>query len=61
LARDMTRDGWEERAPEWAHVRRIWERQGTRWIATAQIITPAEEREAEKEKHDPEEKEKEPK
>jgi len=61
LARDMSRDGWEERAEEWAHVRRLWEKQGTRWIAGSQIITPGDEREAEKEKHDPEEKEKEPK
>ncbi len=61
LARDMSRDGWEERAEEWAHVRRLWEKQGNRWIATTQIITPGEEREAEKEKHDPEEKEQGPK
>jgi hypothetical protein len=60
LARDMSREGWESRAEEWAHVRRLWEKQGTRWIATAQIITPGDEREAEKEKH-AEEKEKEPK
>jgi hypothetical protein len=46
---------------EWVHVRRLWLRQGDRWLAIAQIITPAEEREAEKEKHGPEEKEKEPK
>jgi hypothetical protein len=59
LARDMSRDGWEERAEEWAHVRRLWEKQGTRWIAGSQIIAPGEEREAEKGKHDPEEKEKE--
>lgn len=41
---------------EWVHVRRLWLRQGDRWLAIAQIITLEEE--AEKEK-DREEKEKE--
>lgn len=43
---------------EWVHVRRLWLRQGDRWLAIAQIITLEEE--AEKEK-DREEKEKAPK
>jgi hypothetical protein len=61
LARDTAREVSDERPNEWVHVRRIWERRGDRWIATAQIIKPAEEPEAEKEKHGPEEKDKEPK
>ena len=55
LARDMFHDGWETRPAEWVHVRRLWEKQGDRWIATAQIITPEAEHESEKE---PKEKEK---
>ena len=50
LARDMSHEGWESRPAEWVHVRRLWENQSTRWLATAQIIKPAAEREAEKEK-----------
>ena len=51
----------ENPTEEWVHVRRLWLRQGDRWLAIAQIITPAQEREAEKEKHDPKEKDQEPK
>lgn len=48
----------EDPKEEWVHVRRLWLRQGDRWLAIAQIITLEEE--AEKEK-DREEKEKAPK
>ena len=50
LAKDMSRDGWESRAEEWVHVRRLWEKQGDRWITTAQIVTPAAEGESDKQK-----------
>jgi hypothetical protein len=42
---------------EWVHVRRLWLRQGDRWVATAQIITALEENEA-RERLSPEKKEK---
>jgi uncharacterized protein DUF4440 len=58
MANDSAREASDERPNEWVHVRRLWERQGDRWIATAQIITSAEVQEAQKEKQDPEEKEK---
>ena len=61
LARDMSRDGWESRPEEWVQVRRLWEKQSTRWLATAQIIKPADEREPGKETQPPKEKQKEPK
>ena len=61
LARDMSHDGWESRPEEWVHVRRLWEKQSTRWLATAQIITPAEEPEPGKETQPPKEKQNEPK
>jgi hypothetical protein len=44
---------------EWVHVRRLWLRQGDRWLAIAQIITPIEEAEL-REKLNPETKEKQP-
>lgn len=61
LAKDMSHDGWESRPEELVHVRRLWEKQGTRWLATAQIIKPAEEREPERETQPPKEKQNEPK
>lgn len=60
LARDTAREGSDDRPNEWVRVRRLWERQGDRWVATAQIIAPEEVRETQKEKRD-REKEKEPK
>jgi len=38
----------ENRKEEWVHVRRLWLRQGDRWLAIAQIITPEEEKRSEK-------------
>jgi hypothetical protein len=61
LARDMSHDGWESRPEEWVHVRRLWEKQSTRWLATAQIINPAQERDPGKETQPPKEKRSEPK
>jgi hypothetical protein len=61
LARDMSHDGWESRPAEWVRVRRLWEKQSTRWLATAQIIKPAEEREPGRETQPPKEKQNEPK
>lgn len=61
LARDMSHDGCESRPEEWVHVRRLWERQSTRWLATAQIIKPVEEREPGRETQPPKEKQNEPK
>jgi hypothetical protein len=42
-------------------MRRLWEKQSTRWLATAQIIKPAEDREPGKETQPPNEKQNEPK
>jgi hypothetical protein len=50
FARDMFRDGWESRPPEWVRVRRLWEREDNRWITTAQMIAPEAERESDKQK-----------
>ena len=60
MAKDAARKVSDERPNEWVHVRRLWERQGDRWIATAQIITPEEEFEQEQ-KREAEAKQKEPK
>jgi hypothetical protein len=38
----------ENRKEEWVHVRRLWLREGDRWLAIAQIITPGEEKQSEK-------------
>ena len=54
VAHELTEDHPTE---QWAQVRRIWSREGARWIATAQIITPLEENEA-RERLAPEKKEK---
>jgi hypothetical protein len=56
VAHDLTEDHPTE---QWAQVRRIWSREGNRWIATAQIITPLEENEA-RERLAPETKKKQP-
>jgi hypothetical protein len=45
LATNTAREGLEDRRVEWVHVRRLWERKGDRWIATAQIITEKPDRE----------------
>jgi hypothetical protein len=45
LATNTASAGLEDRPVEWVHVRRLWERQGNRWIAIAQIITEKPERE----------------
>jgi hypothetical protein len=60
LGNDVAQELSEDHPTEqWAQVRRIWNREGTRWIATAQIITPLEENEA-RERLAPEKKEKQP-
>jgi hypothetical protein len=47
LGNDIAHEPTEEhRTEQWAEVRRIWSREGTRWVATAQIITPLKENEA---------------
>jgi hypothetical protein len=43
IAHELTEDNPTE---QWAQVRRIWSREGNRWVATAQIITPMQENEA---------------
>jgi hypothetical protein len=49
LARDTAPQPPDEKPNEWVHVRRLWERQGARWIATAEIITVPRPEEKEKE------------
>jgi hypothetical protein len=56
ISHELTEDNPTE---QWAQVRRIWSREGTRWVATAQIITPLKENEA-RERLAPETKEKQP-
>ena len=60
LAKDAARDASDERPNEWVHVRRLWERQGNRWIATAQIITSEAMRKIQQETRDRLEKQNEP-
>ena len=48
LARNAARDDSVDTSSEWVHIRRLWTREGDRWIATAQIVTPENE-EAERE------------
>jgi hypothetical protein len=43
----------ETRKEEWVHVRRLWLRQGDRWLAIAQVITPEEESATEKKEKEP--------
>jgi len=60
LAKDVAHELTEDHPTEqWAHVRRIWTREGGQWIATAQIVTPLEENEV-REKFEAEKKEKQP-
>jgi hypothetical protein len=60
LGKDTAHALTEDNATEhWAFVRRLWSRENGRWIATAQIIAPLEEKDA-RERLDPEKKEKQP-
>lgn len=56
-ARDGADLPHDHRGAEWAHVRRIWTREGGQWIVTAQIVEPMKER-AEEEQRAAEKKEK---
>jgi len=56
VAQELTEDTPTEK---WAFVRRIWTREGGRWVATAQMVKELEENEA-REKLAPETKEKKP-